>query len=125
MLIDDDDDDNFFHKKEIMDNHLAESVIVQDSARKALEYLKFKTEPVSDLIFLDINMPGMNGWEFLDEYQKLGKEQQSRAMIIMLSTSSNPKDKEKANSWDCVTDYITKPLTKQALETVIKKHFNL
>jgi CheY-like chemotaxis protein len=124
MLVDDDDDDNFFHKRAIMDNQLAGSVIVQDSAKKALEYLKLKTDPASDLIFLDINMPGMNGWEFLEEYEKLGKEQQSKAMIIMLSTSSNPQDKEKAKSWDFVTDYITKPLTKEAMEAIIEKHFN-
>ncbi|HOZ87657.1 MAG TPA: response regulator, partial [Bacteroidia bacterium] len=108
MLIDDDEDDNFFHKREIADNHLADMVIVQDSAIKALEYLKAKTDPCSDLIFLDINMPRMNGWEFLTEYNKLDKEMQSKAIIIMLSTSENPSDIARAKSWDFVADYITK-----------------
>ncbi|MES2679642.1 MAG: response regulator [Bacteroidota bacterium] len=124
MLIDDDEDDNFFHKREITDNDLADAVIVQDSATKALEYLKTKKNPLSDLIFLDINMPRMNGWEFLTEYNKLDKELQSKAIIIMLSTSENPSDVAKAKSWDFVADYITKPLTKKLLEGVIDKYFN-
>ena len=123
MLIDDDEDDNFFHEKEIMESDLAKNVIVKNSGRKALEYIKAKTDPLSDLIFLDINMPGMTGWEFLTEYDKLEKEQQSKVVIIMLSTSSNPRDKEKAKTWNFVSDYITKPLTKEALELVIEKYF--
>jgi len=123
MLVDDDDDDNFFHEKEIVDNNFAETVVVQDSARKALEYVKTKIDPVTDLIFLDINMPGMTGWEFLDAYQKLNLDLQKKTVIIMLSTSANPKDIEKAGTWGFVSDYVTKPLTKERLESIIDKHF--
>lgn len=123
MLVDDDEDDNFFHEKAIIDNQLSVNVIIQDSAQKALNYLKAKNDPSTELIFLDINMPGMNGWEFLAEYEKLDKDLQSKAIIIMLSTSSNPNDIAKAKSWDFVYDYITKPLTKEKLEVVINKHF--
>lgn len=123
MLVDDDEDDNFFHEKEITDNDLARTVIVQDSARKALDYLKAKTDPLTDLIFLDINMPGMTGWEFLNEYGLLEQELKGRAVIVMLSTSANPKDIEKAKTWNFVSDYVTKPLTKERLVTVIGKHF--
>ena len=123
MLIDDDDDDNFFHETEIIENHLAEVVIIQESAQKALDYLKAKTDPATDLIFLDINMPGMTGWEFLNEYERLDKEMQGKAIIIMLSTSANPKDMEKARAWDFVSDYVTKPLTKDRLEVIIDKYF--
>lgn len=125
MLIDDDDDDNFFHELTIMDNHFAEKVIVQNSGIKALEYLKSKTEPSSELIFLDINMPRMSGWDFLDEYSKLEKEVQSKAIIVMLSTSTNYKDIEKAKAWDIVLDYIVKPLTKEKFLTIYKTKLNL
>jgi CheY-like chemotaxis protein len=124
MLIDDDEDDNFFHEREIITNNLATRVVVKDSGQKALEYLKQKTDPTTDLIFLDINMPVMTGWDFLAEYEKLDKELQSKAIIIMLSTSSNPSDIAKSKTWDFVCDYITKPLTKEMLEVVIKKYFN-
>lgn len=122
MLVDDDEDDNFFHKKEIIDNHFAENVIIQDSAKKALEYVKTKKDPVTDLIFLDINMPGMTGWEFLEAYKSLNVDAQKNTIIIMLSTSANPKDIEKAGTWDFVSDYVTKPLTKERLEVIIDKH---
>jgi CheY-like chemotaxis protein len=123
MLVDDDDDDNFFHEKEIIDNHLSNIVIIHDSAAKALNYIKAKTDPRTELIFLDINMPGMNGWEFLEEYEKLDQDMRSKAIIIMLSTSSNPNDIAKAKSSDFVYDYITKPLTKESLNLIIEKHF--
>ncbi len=123
MLIDDDEDDNFFHEKAIVDNHLAETVIVKNSARKALEYIKAKTEPLSDLILLDINMPVMTGWEFLDEYNQLEKELEHKAIIIMLSTSINNIDVEKSKTWNFVSDYITKPLTKEKMEIIIDKYF--
>lgn len=125
MLVDDDEDDNFFHEREIIENHMATTVIVKDSGRKALAYLRAKTDPLSDLIFLDINMPGMTGWEFLNEYNTLEEELKGRAIIVMLSTSANPKDIEKAKSWEFVSDYITKPLTKERLEVVIEKYFNV
>ena len=123
MLVDDDADDNFFHKMAIMENHFAEHVIVQNSARKALSYLKEKTDPTSELIFLDINMPGMTGWDFLSEYERLENEMKSKAIIIMLSTSANSRDIEKSKSWEIVSDYITKPLTKEIMQNIIEKHF--
>ena len=124
MLVDDNADDNFFHAREIKKTHLHTIVVTKESGTKALEYLKEKTEPHSDLIFLDINMPGMNGWEFLKEYDKLDKVLQSRAIIIMLTTSDNPDDVAKANTNNFVSDYITKPLTKEIMEDINKKYFS-
>ena len=124
MLVDDDEDDNFFHEHEIKENDFANIVIVKDSGRKALDYLIAKTDPLSELIFLDINMPGMNGWEFLTEYDQLDAAIQCKAIIIMLSTSENPSDHAKAKAWSFVSDYITKPLTKKHLEEVVKKYFS-
>jgi CheY-like chemotaxis protein len=113
MLVDDNADDNFFHEREIKKNERAPIVITKNSGIKALEYLKLKKEPHSDLIFLDINMPVMNGWEFLKEYDQLDKVLQSRAIIIMLTTSDNVDDVARANTHSSVTDYITKPLTRE------------
>ena len=124
MLVDDNSDDNFFHEREIKKSHLAPVVVTKTSGIKALEYLKSKEKPHSDLIFLDINMPGMNGWEFLKEYTQLDKVLQSRAIIIMLTTSDNADDVAKANTYTFVSDYITKPLTKEIMEGIIKKYFN-
>ena len=124
MLVDDNADDNFFHEREIKKNERAPIVITKNSGIKALEYLKLKKEPHSDLIFLDINMPVMNGWEFLKEYSQLDKILQSRAIIIMLTTSDNADDVAKANTYSFVSDYITKPLTKGIMGNIITKYFN-
>jgi CheY-like chemotaxis protein len=124
MLVDDDEDDNFFHEEEIISHKFATTVIVQDSGKKALDYLRSKKDPTSDLIFLDINMPIMSGWDFLNEYNQLDKELQSKAMIIMLSTSENPTDIAKAKTWDFVSDYITKPLTREKMQVIVEKYFN-
>jgi CheY-like chemotaxis protein len=126
MLVDDNHDDNFFHEREIKKNNLATIVITKNTGLEALEYLKSKkniTDMHPDLIFLDINMPGMNGWEFLKEYNRLDKELQSQIIIIMLTTSDNPDDESKAKTWDFVSDYITKPLTKEIMGDIIKNYF--
>jgi CheY-like chemotaxis protein len=126
MLIDDNRDDNFFHERVIKKNNAAEVVIAMQSAKEALDYLIFRKEnntPHPDLIFLDINMPGMNGWEFLHEYNRLDKQLQSRAVVIMLTTSENPDDHMKAKGINVVSDFKTKPLTIEMLEEVIEKYF--
>ena len=123
MLVDDNHNDNFFHEREIKKIDIATSVITKSSGIDALEYLQSKKEPHTDLIFLDINMPGMNGWEFLEKYEQLDKEMQSRAIIIMLTTSGNPDDIARATTFEFVSDYITKPLTKEIMQQIITKYF--
>ena len=126
MLVDDNDDDNFFHEREIKKNNLETIVISKNTGSEALEYLKSKKDLINsqpDLIFLDINMPGMNGWEFLKEYNRLDKKLQSEVIIIMLTTSDNPDDEARSKTWNFVSDYITKPLTKDIMVDIIKKYF--
>lgn len=126
MLVDDDNDDNFFHERVIMKNNSANIVVKEQSAERALSYLKAKrlhegAHP--DLIFLDINMPGMNGWEFLEEYNKLDSEFQGKIVVVMLTTSDNPDDKAKAASFNILSAFMTKPLTREMLDTVINQYF--
>lgn len=126
MLVDDNHDDNFFHEREIKKNNLETIVIAKNTGLEALEYLKSKkdiTHVQPDLIFLDINMPGMNGWEFLKEYNRLDKKLQSQVIIIMLTTSDNPDDEARSKTWNFVSDYITKPLTKELMKDIIKRYF--
>jgi len=123
LLIDDDDDDNFFHEREIRKINKTSLVISKDTGKKALEYLQSKQDTHPNLIFLDINMPGMNGWDFLNEYSKLDKSLQSKVVIIMLTTSGDPEDRARARSWSFVSGYITKPLTKEIMVEIIHKFF--
>jgi CheY-like chemotaxis protein len=125
MLVDDNKNDNFFHEREIKKTHLETIVIPKESGAEALEYLNSMIEsgnrkPI--LIFLDINMPGMDGWGFLDEYSKLDKDIQSGIIVVMLTTSDNPETKARAMSWSSVSDYITKPLTKEIMEDLNERY---
>jgi len=126
MLVDDNADDNFYHERVINKCNLSAMVIVKNNGLDALEYLR-STEKTSncqpDLIFLDINMPGMNGWEFLKKYSQLDKKLQNKRIIIMLTTSDNPDDESRAKSLGLVSDYITKPLTKELMEEITRKYF--
>jgi CheY-like chemotaxis protein len=126
MLVDDNPDDNFFHERVIKKSNAAEIVVSKQIGSDALEYLKSEKDNEHlhpDLIFLDINMPGMNGWEFLEEYNKLDEKFKSRAIVIMLTTSENPDDKMKAQAMNVATDFKTKPLTPEMLEEIISKYF--
>jgi CheY-like chemotaxis protein len=128
MLIDDNSDDNFIHERVIRKCNAAESVVVKQTGKNALEYLRSKgigDELHPNLIFLDINMPGMNGWEFLEEYERLDVNFKSSVVVVMLTTSDNPDDRAKAIALNVATDFKTKPLTREMLEEIMGKYLNL
>ncbi len=126
MLIDDNPDDNFFHGWEIKKTLPHAEIVAKQTGMDALQYLKIKKDEKNlhpDLIFLDINMPGMNGWEFLEEYDKLEEKYKSKAVVIMLTTSENPDDVFKAKAISTASEFKTKPLTQEMLKEIINKYF--
>jgi CheY-like chemotaxis protein len=126
MLVDDNPNDNFFHTREIKKHDPSTIVITMENGPAALEYLKANHSPgylLPDIIFLDINMPGMNGWEFLVEYHKLEKALHSGMIIVMLTTSEGMEEAERAIAWKLITDFCTKPLTKEKIGEIISRHF--
>lgn len=129
MLIDDNRDDNFFHKRVILKSAAAQSIVIKESGEEAITHLKTSqhNQPNNhpDLIFLDINMPRMNGWEFIEEYKKLDKDFQKKMIIIMLTTSDNPDDKALASKEEVLAEIRTKPLTKEMLDEVISRYCSL
>ena len=122
MLIDDDPDDNFLHTKAIKKINLDVNVVAIDNGKEALGHLTNNSLPYPDLIFLDINMYAMSGWEFLELYDKLNKVH-PHPILVMLSTSSHPADKLKAKQSGLVAEYVTKPLTELVLKIIIARYF--
>lgn len=126
MLVDDNPDDNFFHERTIKKAGCARNVEIVDSGEKALEILKRKKElkeAFPDLLLLDINMPRMNGWEFMEEYGKLISHFDSKMVVIILTTSSNPDDEERAKTISLISGFKVKPLTKEMLEDILDNYF--
>lgn len=101
------------------------NIIVKTDGSEALYYLKNKSSDLlPNLIFLDINMPVMNGWEFLDAYEELSDDLKAEVVVMMLTTSSNPDDASKAKEYEVLQDFMTKPLSPEVLLKVIKRYLN-
>jgi len=122
MLIDDDEDDNYFHEIVLRKMDIVHHIKIAESGLEALDYLKEKNE-IPDIIFLDINMPGMNGWDFLHEYKKLNLIQKT-TIIIMLTTSISPADKEKAEKMTEIASFQSKPMTQEMLNEILEAYFS-
>ena len=128
MLVDDDLACNAFHSLAVKQSGLCEQVRTATNGRKALDYIKNTitdqgAHPRPNLIYLDINMPGMNGFEFLEEYKHLAEDIKSGIVVIMLTTSFNPDDKEKALSYKEVSEFRNKPLTAELLKETVERYF--
>jgi CheY-like chemotaxis protein len=91
------------------------------NGKDALDYLQQLAETgevFPEIIFLDINMPVMNGWQFLEEFEKVAKQYPTQPRVYILSSTVDPEDYKKAESFKTVTSFISKPLTKDHLETI-------
>jgi CheY-like chemotaxis protein len=131
LLVDDNVDDNYFHTLIIQDVDAAENIITATNGEKGIEYLQKSNEdphqyPFPDLIFLDINMPRVNGFEFLSRAREQGLLDSRRtSVIIMLTSSLNPGDLKTAQErfQNEITEYRTKPLTREMLEEIMSRIF--
>ena len=121
MLVDDNATDNFISRRIIEITKFADEVVIKNSGKSALEYLesnKANPERLPDLIFLDINMPIVDGFVFLYEFEKFDYSIKDKCKVIILSSSDNKRDIDKIVNNDHVIKFITKPLTEIALEEV-------
>lgn len=127
LLVDDDKITNFINEKIIHKLGVSEKVVVLNNGKEAIDYIsKVKiSEQASmpELIFLDINMPVMDGFEFIENFRHIKPDK--KVVIIMLTTSSNDKDLEKISDTSEIAGYINKPLTEQKLQEALQKYLQL
>jgi CheY-like chemotaxis protein len=124
LIIDDDEVNNLFCKIVIEHLGIAGDVHYCMSGPEAFDYLASCVKggiPVPDLILLDINMPFMGGFNFLNQFIGLGYHETLPTKISMLSSSDVESDINKAMNYTCVIDYIVKPLSEQALQRIVNK----
>jgi CheY-like chemotaxis protein len=123
MLIDDNEIDNLINQKIIESSSIAKHIFTHTSGKSAIEFLKNMEKLASrienvlpEIIFLDIDMPLMDGFQFLDEFNKLSNETKKHCHIVMLTSSINPQDMNKSKKYDYVKKYVNKPLTQDSLK---------
>ncbi len=123
MLIDDNDIDNFINEKMIKAYSFASNVYVHSSAKSALEFLTnletlkaYPAELIPAYIFLDINMPIMDGFYFLEQFQKYSAKFKASIKIVMLTTSANQSDIDRVKPFKNVVGFLNKPLIKTNLD---------
>ncbi len=121
-IIDDDDIQHYLLTRIIDGHNLAESILTFLDGEKALQFLADNSstnENIPDIIFLDNNMPIMDGWQFLEEYPSLECKIKKKVHIFMASSSVNPEDIERARNINQISGYIEKPITLDKLKGVI------
>lgn len=126
LLLDDNEHDNFFHELIIEDLGCTNQILSLQKANEALDYLLSRNGtslPYPDLAFIDINMPKMDGFDFLKKYKTLHGGRNTKTVFVILTTSINPEDKKKANSFEEVVMFEIKPLDEEMLTRILNKCF--
>lgn len=118
MLIDDDVNTNFYNKILLEQSNLVEDIVIFQQAMEALAYLKNDGQNVS-LILLDINMPVMNGWEFLEAYEKLDTKLKETLVVVMLTSSVNKEDHERASKIKSIKRFLSKPISPEDINDLV------
>lgn len=121
MVIDDNNIDLYIAERNLKRNAFAEEIILKGSAKSALEYLNDPAnipELLPQVIFLDIRMPDIDGFGFLDEYKKLAENIKTNCIIMMLSSSLDENDHKRAKDNIYVSGFLNKPLNPEKLKDI-------
>ena len=131
MLIDDDEVSSYIFSKLITISNFAKQIRTFDNGNEALEYLRKHSDEedqLPEIIFLDLLLIDMDGWEFLKQFEMLDKPVRDKIHLVILTTSFYEKDKIKAGQYSSVKKFIQKPITTEHLMEILedlKKKINV
>lgn len=128
LLVDDDQTTNFLNQSLLRRLAVTDHILVARDGQEALSLLAQHCQPPTSLhcpglILLDVNMPGMNGIQFLETYQQLSLAEQKTIVIVMLTTSLHPHDVQRVQQLNMVAGFVSKPLTAEKVAAILQEHF--
>ncbi|QCR23739.1 response regulator [Pontibacter sp. SGAir0037] len=128
LLIDDDETTNYLNHRLLSRMNIAEEIRVVTNGEEALEYLQKAFAgsveyPMPDLIFVDIKMSVMDGFEFLDEYQKFDEDDKNQTVMMMLTSSASFYDLERLKKYPEVRKHYSKPLAEADVREILAENF--
>ncbi|MDH7448130.1 response regulator [Aquimarina sp. 2201CG14-23] len=122
LLVDDSNSTNFFNKTIIQKTDCVEEVLIATNGSNAMEYLQSNIIP--EVIFLDLNMPEMNGWEFLEQHNQLSPTDKNSKIIVMIGAKLSEEEEKTLKSFPQVTEFREKMLTKEIVLDIVSKYFD-
>lgn len=121
-IIDDDEIFQFTTKIKFEKLGLVEDVMIFNDGEEAMQFIQSgNKEDMPEILLLDINMPIVDGWDFLELFEKVPKEKKQMMEILMLSSSINPDDVKRAEANAYVVDYITKPVSDADVKKIFRQ----
>ena len=130
LLVDDDDTTNYLNRRLLNEMDVAKEIVILKNGKEAIDFLAKTCGPEAeapgkcpDLIFLDIKMPVMDGFSFLEEYERMGLDAANQVIIMMLTSSASFYDLEKLRSFKKVRKHYSKALTRHDVQEVINEFF--
>ncbi|HEY4651926.1 MAG TPA: response regulator [Pontibacter sp.] len=127
LIVDDDQINSLFSRIILEDANVCQMVSICQSAVEALELLRSADNGETlfpDLILLDIHMPGLDGFDFLDQYYQLGYSKYHQALISLFSSSDDPEHLERIKQYNVVVGLIKKPLSMTTLHNLLEHHLS-
>jgi CheY-like chemotaxis protein len=121
VLIDDNPIDHYIVRTMLYNNEACKQATYTFDGNMVLEFMeenRYAAELLPDVIFLDLTMPDFSGWEFLDKFEKLKHSLNKQVELYVMTSSVRESDKERSSKYGCVNSFISKPLTKQVLNSI-------
>ncbi len=121
LLVDDSKPTNFINKTIINKVDCVDQIVVVENGKEALDHIK--SGEIPEVIFLDINMPLMNGWEFISNYQQLEEHYKGSIIVLMIGAELNQEEKDLAESISEIKEQREKILTKEVVCDILGRYF--